>query len=452
MTERPDITVTEYLIQFLTRTTLAPDVIGYTNQPESYGRYRLVIVPSGFLQDGRPTGMQAPELPLQRIPAELPDEESIPLLFGTPQLEMVGHTLVCHADLLASSYFLLTDYEQSISTIRDEHGRFPASASLPFRAGFLHRPIVDEYGCYLRRLLRRVGIDIDEPQAGFERISLTHDVDLLTQYHSVHGALGGVKGLLTGRGDRLKTILRSIWSVENDPLFTYAWLLQQDARLPHAEKILFVKSCIPENQYDKPGYSLRSGAFRRLVDLCQQHGATIGLHGSYTSGEGGTQLAAERTRLQEALHRLHADDAVSLHRFHFLRYTAPEVLTDTTSNQGQPLAGMTDDYSIGYAQMAGFRRGTCHAVRAISLQTGVTQLMLHPLTVMDGTLSDARYMNQDEDDAYRYCCDLFRQIHRHHGEVVLLWHNSTVRTDSDTYHRQLYPRLIEQLIRMTGQS
>jgi len=47
--------------------------------------------------------------------------------------------------------------------VRDIYGRFPGKESLPYRAGFIDRPLVDEYGRLLRRQLREMGVEVPEP-------------------------------------------------------------------------------------------------------------------------------------------------------------------------------------------------------------------------------------------------------------------------------------------------
>ena len=70
----------------------------------------------------------------------------------------------------------------------------------------------------------------------------------------------------------------------------------------------------------------------------------------------------------------------------------------------------------------------------------LTNLTLHPLMIMDNTLSQANYMNLSEDEAYFLCERLIDKVRLHHGDLCLLWHNS-IFTD-DTYHRSLYPKVL----------
>ena len=107
---------------------------------------------------------------------------------------------------------------------------------------------------------------------------------------------------------------------------------------------------------------------------------------------------------------------------------------------------ITDDFTIGYADVAGFRLGTCHAVKWINPKTKeLTSLTLHPLTMMDSSLSDKRYMNLNAHEAYEYSIRLINMVESWNGELVLLWHNTSVEDTPRSYHRKLYLDIINYL-------
>ena len=70
-------------------------------------------------------------------------------------------------------------------------------------------------------------------------------------------------------------------------------------------------------------------------------------------------------------------------------------------------AGITDDYTMGFADKAGFRLQTTRPVRWLDPVTfELTDLVLHPLTVMDTTLASEQYMHLDEEqDFYHVSVD-----------------------------------------------
>ena len=100
----------DYIIQFLLGEAAGAcrPLVGYTSDAAQWGRYRVVMVPSGFFRDGvYGTVASLPALPL-------PAWEGVPFLFGEPRAEQVGGTLVVYADLVASAYFLLSRYEEMV--------------------------------------------------------------------------------------------------------------------------------------------------------------------------------------------------------------------------------------------------------------------------------------------------------------------------------------------------
>ena len=104
---------------------------------------------------------------------------------------------------------------------------------------------------------------------------------------------------------------------------------------------------------------------------------------------------------------------------------------------------------MGYADVAGFRLGTCRPVKFINPNTQLlTELVLHPLTLRDLTLSEERYMGLTYDEAERVASELIRTTARYNGELTLLWHNDLLSHKTHPWHSVLYRamlRLIEEI-------
>ena len=178
--------IIDYIIQFLIRDEHNAHHVGYCNDKNQWSKYKVVIVPSNFFDDDiYGTQKSMPSLPLQEI-------EGIPLLFGTPQIEKFENTIICHADLIASTYFLISRYEEFINpnTNRDTHGRYIGKQSIPAKTNFIHRPIIEEYGELLRNLLEQTDISLPPIPQKINHIYLTHDVDSITNYRRLRGLIG----------------------------------------------------------------------------------------------------------------------------------------------------------------------------------------------------------------------------------------------------------------------
>ena len=214
--------IIQYIIRFLLGDQVSADIashIGYTANEKEFHLYKIVILPSSFFDKGiYGTEHSMPQLPL-------PIWEEVPILFGQPDSEKIGETLILHADLIASTYFLISRYEEMVRrSSRDIHGRFPGKESLPYRAGFIDSPIVEEYGRVLRMQLCNVGCEVSEPPKVIRKVYLTHDLDQLAHYRTIRGFMGGLlRGLRWPiEGNRA---IKSFWGgLKYDPWYTFPWL------------------------------------------------------------------------------------------------------------------------------------------------------------------------------------------------------------------------------------
>ena len=309
-------------------------------------------------------------------------------------------------DLIYNTFFYISRAEELLNPQRDEHGRFLAKYSILGENNRLHIPQVDEYARMLMKSL-----DIPMPPSTFANICLTHDVDTIAHYRHLRGALGGIY-----RGE-WKQVLASWKNIGNDPAFTFPWLISQDAQVKDAEIIYFVKDT-PGWGFDYPQYNLRGRDWHYTRNMLYGSNALIGLHSSYYG---------------------HIFNSVgyTLHRSHYLCCPIPQLRRLAKAN-------ITDDYTMSFPDQAGFRLQTTRPVRWIDPETGeLSSLTLHPLTIMDCTLSAPHYMNLNEDEAYFEAERLIEKVRQCHGELVLLWHNTSIC--KETYHKSLYPKILSLL-------
>ena len=431
--------IINYIIRFLVGEEVSPKIlakIGYTANPNEFSKYKLVIFPSAFFSEqvyGLPESL--PDLPLKLW------EES-PILFGEPTVEQVGNTKVLYADLIASTYFLISRYEEMVHRdIRDFHGRFPGKESLPYRAGFIDSPLVEEYGKLLREQLREVGIEVSEPPKEIRKIYLTHDIDQLSHYRNFRGFMGGLLRGIRWPKEGNKAIKSYFGGLKYDPWFTLPWLFKLDNSVRNVtgdgrcEPIAFIKVGGGLRKEDKPFITHHIQDFQSLITLCRQKKITFGLHSSYEAGMNPFRIEEEKQHLERF-----SKKKITCNRHHFLDSREPEDM------QALIDFGITDDFTMGYADVSGFRLGTCRAVKWINpVSKQLTSLTLHPLTVMDGSLSDERYMFMNAHEAYEYCIRLINMVESWNGELVLLWHNTSVEETPKFYHRKLYQDIIKYL-------
>ena len=386
--------VIEYIIQFLLYgNEQAVKQVGYTTDESLWSNYRVVVVPNGHM------GKQI----------VLPTEVDLTL-----RIEKQGNTHIVYTDVIYNTFFYISRAEELLVSKRDEHGRFLAKYSMLGQKNRLMIPLIDEYSRAMIKLL-----DLPLPEPGYSRIYLTHDVDSIAHYRHLRGAVGGV---LRGQ---LKQVLAARRDIHNDPAYTFSWLIAQDKKVELAQSIYFVKDT-PGRGKDYPQYDLDGADFVGLKRQLEDSGAQLGWHSSCYSLDGSPRRLITLS-----------PDSLTLHRSHYLSCSIEKMqqLVDM---------GVKDDFTMMFADQAGFRLQTTRAVRWINpLTWQLTELTLHPLTVMDCTLSHEHYMGLSEDEAYFECQRLFEKVHQNAGELVLLWHNTSI--DQQGYHRDLYEKLIEML-------
>lgn len=358
--------------------------VAYTADEKALEKYDVIIVPNGLL--GKEIVLPELKKPVVEQPAK-------------------GKSII-RTDIVYSTFFFTSRAEELINAQRDEHGRFAARFSALSYKSRLQIPRLDEYA---RLVLKQ--LDLPMPEPGFGHIYLTHDIDTIAKYRHFRGAIGGI---LRGEGKQVFAALRNI---HKDPLYTFPWLIEQDAEVPNADIIYFVKRTNGKG-FDYPQYCLWGRDYKRLKHMLRHNNAYLGVHGSYY----GSIPKIEYSRMFRA---------------HYLR-------SDIDHMQRLADAGYTDDFTMGFADSVGFRLQTTRPVRWINPMTyELTSLTLHPLTVMDCTLSNDNYMHLTEDEAYFLCERLIDKVRLHHGDLCLLWHNSII--NDETYHKSLYPQILSYI-------
>ncbi len=395
--------IVQYIIEFLLYGNKeAAKQVAYNVDPTKCYRYRVCIQANGHL--GKDWVLPNLSGDSRSFSDSGPSAKSGPVVFTT--------------DIIYNTAFFISRAEELINPQRDEHGRLCAKHSILGQDLRLMHPIIDEYS---RVLMQALGLEL--PRPGFAAINLTHDIDVLDHYRHLRGALGGIR-----RG-QFKEVIAAWRDIDNDPAYTFDWLMEQDLKVkqhhPETQMIYFVKHTTGKG-YDYPQYNLQGKDFRRLSSFLTQQGAILGLHSSYY------KLSTNQLDGFSTLYTLNS----KLHRSHFLR-------CDIQRLQQLVEAGVTDDYSMGFADHIGFSMGTCRSFRWIDpIHYRLTNLTIHPLAIMDNTLSDEQYMNLNPEKALEVCQQTIQQVRQYRGELNLLWHNTTV---NQPYHSLLYNQVINYL-------
>jgi hypothetical protein len=161
----------------------------------------------------------------------------------------------------------------------------------------------------------------------------------------------------------------------------------------------------------------------------------VGIHPSYRSNQDPTILKMEINRLNHILKPI--DMTVQWSRQHFLKLTLPETYRRLLD------AGITDDYTMGYADQIGFRAGVAIPFNWYDIENEtITDLKIHSFQVMDVTLQ--QYLKLSPDEAIAAVKPLIESIKTLGGTFTTLWHNSSLsETNEWCGWRAVYENIVQ---------
>ena len=367
---------------------------------------KVYIIPSRFfIEDLYLHTSSLPILPLKQY-------ADIPVLFGDGEITFEDSRVICYIDIIASSYFLLTRYEELVNPKRDKYKRFLAKHSVLYKEGIFTRPIVNEYAELLKDCIEKLDLPVKYNNRLFS-ITTSHDIDFFNYYWRKYEPFNTGFDFLKGNTS-LKRVVESI-SVKffngRDPYHTFQFLLENNQKFK--TKTIFYFMVKSQHSLDGENY-ISDPEFLKFLDILMSNEIEIGLHLSYNSPVDSPLIQIEKNKLEEI-----SGKTIKYCRYHYLRWL--------NIDQGRELsrAGLTEDSTLGFADYSGFRIGISTPVKLFNPQhfdyLGITE---HPLHLMDGSMLLNPYMELSINNALIHSKNIINQVKKYNGELVLLWHNS----------------------------
>jgi len=356
-----------------------------------------------------------------------------------PFAEVTGPgEVTCNVDIVASTAFMLSRWEEWKPFTPDEHGRFQAKNSVAFRQHFLDYPLVDVYGLILRAWVQSLIPRWTPPPLRLS-ISLTHDIDFVRPFDTVSTAARALTGdvfkrrSLGAAWDHATDLVRQ-WATPADNSVFQG--IQQIAALSvtHGLHSAFYFMTASKSRWND-GYDLGARWVRPVLDDLRAQGLEIGFHAGYETLGNFALLQEEKQRL-EALVGAPCDGG----RQHYLRFEAPVTWLDWDR------AGFSYDATLGYAEADGFRCGTCWPFRVFDLKNNAAlSLEERPFVSMDVTLRSylERTPNQ-ADDILMAWAERCRAVG---GIFSIIWHNDMFIRERRDW-AIVYRRVVERLSAM----
>ena len=332
-------------------------------------------------------------------------------------------------DIFAAIFYMISRYEeysQYNSSVFDEHGRYLHVNSTAYREKFMDSPVVHIWCAMLEDKLKQLfpQIVISHPQ--YEFIP-TIDVDNAYKHinKGVVRVWGGVaKSLLHLDFKLFNEKMSVIFRHGKDPYDVFDELVGLQKKYDICFRFFFLMGDYGGNDKACPPSDKK---FRKLIRDVHEN-AKVGIHPSYASNDDISLLPKEKKLLEDVI-----GAPVTMSRQHFLRFNVRNTFSNLLNN------GIKEDYSMGYAEIVGFRAGVCVPYNFFDLGRNIaTDLVIYPLSAMDATLF--RYMKLNDVEAFDEIRKTIEVTKKYNGTFIPLWHNSSL---ADNSKRKLFVKMIE---------
>jgi len=251
-------------------------------------------------------------------------------------------------------------------------------------------------------------------------VALTHDVDIINlpsvmeDWRRRRSSI-----LLRPPVGLLKRSIRWLFQDQKYSNFIKPWCDLEKLEGGHSTFYFFVSNISDRSKYDAFYQNTDKTYFGeaecRLTDIMKHlrsDGFEIGLHGSFHSCVSEKELKLQKKQLEKDI-----DCPVYSIRQHYLRYD----ITKTPSCHQR--AGFSNDTSLGFNNMLGFRHGAAYPYYLQSQAEHPYSVLQIPLIIQDGPL----FNENSTEEALNLCKKLIDHVINVRGGVSILWHPDALR-------------------------
>ena len=354
--------------------------------------------------------------------------EKLPIIYGEDYLILNDSSIKCGLDIFASSFFMLTRWEELISTTKNKFGRIDESSLVSVVNNFSNRPIVNEYCEFLIDLLNRIGIKCTTNKKF--RVFLTHDVDwfYLSSFSELKRNL--VKLSQTNIRAAIKTFCR-YWYYRffnSNPFDSFTELMDISEKNDFLDAFFFKATEKGENGHT---YDIFDSRVKKIIANISSRGHEIGFHPSENTLNDFHQFFKEYMRLK-AVYK----GEVKGGRNHNLLYNK------NTLEQWNN-AGLKYDSGYGFQFRNGFRCGTCYTYKVFDVFKRLTLNVFEiPFIAMD---SVAIRRKNTETEMYNEIISLIEVVKKYDGIACLIFHSNLINTVGRRKFKKKYIELVNYL-------
>jgi len=327
-------------------------------------------------------------------------------------------------DIFAASFYLITRYEEWLTNERDYLGRYPHEQSLAYQHGFLTQPLVN---VWMEKWVEQNNLPYIKPGFSFRP---SYDIDIAYSYihHSIFRNIGGYfKDLLNASFSKVTERVQVLAGLRKDPYDVYDWLDQLHEKykldpiyffLVAAQRDTIHKNISPNSK--GMGNLIQSIAWKYKVGLHPSVQKASVFNGGYNNKMDGYEqkLRNEKTIVEKLIAM-----GVTKSRQHDIQLNFP------ATYEALLQAGITEDYSMGYPGISGFRASYTGPFYWFHLlKNEETSLKIFPFCYMDATqIFHERNTPEVASTKMEY---YFQQFRQYGGCFIPIFHNQYLSEQS----------------------
>jgi hypothetical protein len=354
-------------------------------------------------------------------------------ILPSPLIEQKNNAFIVHYDIFGLTYWMLARVEEIGRKDLDSHQRFPASSSHAYRHDYLERPVVDEWMHILNQVIKRTWEGIKLKSHKFE-VVVSCDVDRPFAYDGTVRQMirGGIGDILKRRSLRLAIkntyarckAISSDWNY--DPYYKGIEYIMNINEGKNRKAIFFFMSLNSDLEMDNI-ISLNEKRLTEVLRDIDNRGHRIGIHPGYKTYNDKNNFRLSVQKLKKKLERESINQEITIGRQHFLRWKTPDTARIYEENK------VFSDSTLGYADMPGFRCGTCIRYNFFDAEEQMPMnLCEQPLIVMECSIISEKYMGlRASRKAQDKMINLKEICKKVGGEFAILWHNSSLNTKKE---------------------
>jgi hypothetical protein len=354
--------------------------------------------------------------------------DNIPVLFtcsAAPDFyTLTGPSLVFNHDLLKSSFYLLSGYQEYTPIKWEQSGRFPYEKSVQSKLDITGKPVVNYYFDIIKQGIK-VFCEANKIHFSEKRLFknfgflLTHDIDRIEAYDFWETGYRlkkflGLAPRYYSRRTALKEFFTSAINYINfinpkNPFWNFIFLRAIEKDNSIRSVFYFLED---ETLHKDSHYNFNDKRIKELIAALEKDGCEIGLHGTTNSAHKIESLNSTLKNLQSV-----STQKIPGIRQHCLNYYLPHTALLHEK------AGLKYDSTLTFAEHEGFRNSCCTPFKLYDFENErIINVWEFSLTIMDGTLLYYRKLSFEE--IVKTTASIIEEIKRFNGLLVLLWHNT----------------------------